>query len=274
MEKLKVVMKREEVAMECPTHGQVQGFYRVLLGKKKGPFCPLCEQEKKESYESGMDAKAESDAASCLEYKSEIPAIYKNKTLADYTPTNEAAAAVFSQIKTYVQVYKQLPNMDILMCGGTGTGKTHLACALMKELIQRYNVSGRYIRMSKLMLLVKESWRRDAQRKESEIYADLNQFDVLVIDEVGMSYQSETEQIIFFNIMGDRHDSGKATILISNVPSGKDLKNLVGERVFDRVKESGGMLLGFDWPSYRGNLWEETRRKIKDAAPVLAPAPL
>jgi hypothetical protein len=74
--------------------------------------------------------------------------------------------------------------------------------------------------------------------------------DLLVLDEIGVQYGTETEQKILFRIIDLRYEEMKPTILISNlaIPA---FTEFVGERVVDRMRENGGMLFAFDWESYR-----------------------
>ena len=53
-----------------------------------------------------------------------------------------------------------------------------------------------------------------------------------------------------FDIIDGRYQEMKPTILISNLAIA-GIKDLIGERVIDRLREDGGKLVSFDWPSYR-----------------------
>lgn len=80
-----------------------------------------------------------------------------------------------------------------------------------------------------------------------EIYTDK---DLLIIDEVGVQFGSESEKIILFEIINERYEQMKPTILISNL-SEDELSRYVGERIIDRMREGKGAVINFDWESYR-----------------------
>jgi len=75
-------------------------------------------------------------------------------------------------------------------------------------------------------------------------------WDLLVLDEVGVQFGTETENLVLFRILNRRYEDMKPTILVSNVEIGK-LTEFVGERVIDRLCEGGGGILEFTWESAR-----------------------
>ena len=74
--------------------------------------------------------------------------------------------------------------------------------------------------------------------------------DLLILDEVGMQYGTEAEQITLFDIIDKRYRDLKPTILLTNQNS-SGLKQFLGERSFDRVKEEC-IWVTFLWASHRG----------------------
>lgn len=74
--------------------------------------------------------------------------------------------------------------------------------------------------------------------------------DLLVIDEIGVQFGTETEKMILFDILNARYEQVKPSILISNLAI-EELKTYIGERVLDRMWEGGGSILAFTWDSYR-----------------------
>ena len=77
--------------------------------------------------------------------------------------------------------------------------------------------------------------------------------DLLILDEVGVQFGSEFEKQLLFDVLNERYEKLKPSILLSNIPS-EQLSDYLGERVTDRLRENGGALIGFNWDSYRKNL--------------------
>ena len=76
--------------------------------------------------------------------------------------------------------------------------------------------------------------------------------DLLILDEVGVQFGSDFEKQILFDVLNERYEKLKPSILLSNIP-GDQLADYLGERVTDRLRENGGKMIGFDWDSYWRN---------------------
>jgi DNA replication protein DnaC len=78
-----------------------------------------------------------------------------------------------------------------------------------------------------------------------------------VIDEIGVQFGTESEQNHLFEVINNRMLEVKPTILVTNLllnspdDSVKTLRNYLGERTYDRMREVG-MSICFDWQSHRG----------------------
>lgn len=72
-----------------------------------------------------------------------------------------------------------------------------------------------------------------------------------MLDEVGVQFGSETEKLMLFDVLNERYEERRSTILLSNLDL-NGVKGFLGERVFDRIREDGGQYIPFDWESFRG----------------------
>jgi DNA replication protein DnaC len=72
---------------------------------------------------------------------------------------------------------------------------------------------------------------------------------LLVLDEISETRETDFEGKMLANIVCQRHDYGRDTILISN-QSDESLARSVGESITDRIAEGGGIYT-FNWPSFR-----------------------
>ncbi len=137
---------------------------------------------------------------------------------------------------------------SIIMNGGVGTGKTALCSAIISSLVDTKRV--KIIKAIDLIRHLKSSWGKKSEQSEKDLIAMYSNLDLLIIDEIGVQFGSETEQMFIFDIIDGRYGEMLPTILISNL--GIDsIKKLLGERVIDRLREDGGQLISFDWGSYR-----------------------
>lgn len=59
-----------------------------------------------------------------------------------------------------------------------------------------------------------------------------------------------TEKLLLFEILNERYERRRPTILITNLPI-DEVSAYLGARVFDRLREDGGEFISFTWESYR-----------------------
>ena len=137
-----------------------------------------------------------------------------------------------------------------IFVGKPGTGKTHLAIGIALEIIQQKR-SPVFVTVQRLIRRVKDSWSNQNET-ESEIVNVFASPDLLILDEVGVQFGSDFEKQILFDVLNERYEKLKPSILLSNIP-GDQLADYLGERVTDRLRENGGKMIGFDWDSYRRN---------------------
>ncbi len=148
-----------------------------------------------------------------------------------------------------------LPNYDsLLLLGNVGTGKTLLGCGILTDWTHdedgAFMDSGLYTTAAQLMRRIKMTWRKDADETEQDVLTKLGKPSLLVIDEVGVQFNSDTERCLLTELINDRYNAQQRTILISNLTL-KEFTGVVGERIVDRFRE-GGKVLVFDWQSERG----------------------
>ena len=79
--------------------------------------------------------------------------------------------------------------------------------------------------------------------------------DLLILDEVGVQFGTETEKNLLFDVLNERYEKRKSTLLLSNLPL-NEVRAYLGERVFDRMREDGGDVVTFGWESQRAKIGE------------------
>lgn len=249
------------VDFACDVHGNVKDR-QIKLSTTSGwgkPRCEQClkekcEQEEKESLEReerDRIASRKANIASMLR-GSEIPERFRARTFENYLAETDKATAALNQCQDYAKDFQERKKRGqcIIMCGTTGTGKTHLACSIAHHIISNFALSAVYMTASRAFRMVKDTYRRESEKTEQEAIRFFAQPDLLILDEIGIQYGSDTEKNILFDIINERYENLLPTILISNLNL-DGLSGYVGDRVLDRMKENGGKLMIFDWKSHR-----------------------
>ncbi len=105
---------------------------------------------------------------------------------------------------------------------------------------------------------VKETYSKKSEETEQEAIDRFLQPDLLILDEVGVQFGSDTEKMILFEIINGRYENMMPTIIISNLTA-QELGAFIGDRVMDRMTEGGGVVLAFDWDSKRADVKPQPR---------------
>lgn len=105
---------------------------------------------------------------------------------------------------------------NLLAFGKSGSGKTHLLCAIAQELVR----SGRKAYFSSCSLLVQELLIAKRDLKLSRVLKRLSGFEVLMIDDIGYVQQSREEMEVLFTLLAERYERG-TVMLTSNLPFSK-----------------------------------------------------
>lgn len=183
-----------------------------------------------------------------------VPDRFKGKTFESYEIKNNSQKIVVEKAKEFL---KSPENTGLIFIGKCGTGKTHLAMAIRNEFHKEHYESVYYDRpiptvifksMFHIMQSIKETWN-NKRIEEKTVLRDYYTTKLLIIEEVGVQFNTDTEKVYLDDIINVRYENIKPTIMISNL----NLENLtayVGDRIIDRFRE-GGDLLVFDWDSYR-----------------------
>ena len=181
-----------------------------------------------------------------------IPERFKNRTLDSYIAKTSGQKDALAFAKDYAKNFDEVlqTGRSCIFVGKPGTGKTHLAIGIALSIMQQQK-SALFVTVQRLIRRVKDSWHTK-EETESEVIDAYASPDLLILDEVGVQFGSEFEKQVLFDVLNERYEKLKPSILLSNIPS-EQLSDYLGERVTDRLRENKGRMIGFNWDSYRKN---------------------
>lgn len=238
----------------CETHGdyEARGFRLVKTVKWAG--CPKCEDirraEEAKKQEEAMERERKAAWMRRLNL-SGIPERFHDRRISNYTVESPEMAAARDTAKEYAQNFDEAleAGRSMIFCGNVGTGKTHLATAIGMAAMN----AGKQVAFTTVMgaiRAIRQTWRKDSERSECEAINAFSLPDLLILDEVGQQYGSDGEKVILFDIINSRYERQRPSLLISNLDV-DGVRDFIGERAFDRLREGGGKVVVFDWGTYR-----------------------
>lgn len=246
-------------AAACEMHGDYTTHGVRYMGRREvWSKCPDCKDaELAAERMAEAQKKAEQDKARMEHLLSEamIPARFIGRTLENFRAETKEQAAALAVSQAYAANFKEIFRRGdgLVFSGSPGTGKSHLATAILQAILPEH--CGLYMTCMGLIREVRNTWRKDSERGESEVLRIIAGVPLLVLDEIGVQYGTDGEQTILFEVLDRRYREMRPTILLTNQAK-QGLKEFIGERSFDRLTETSRWV-SFDWSSYRAQARKE-----------------
>lgn len=227
----------------------------------KEPYCPQCNSERLQQI-NRLEAKNQQELDE-LELKKRkfarfekhfagchIASRFKHMGWSDYdTSVSAEAPQVMAVCREYAENFDRhfAVGTCLVMVGNHGTGKTTLASIVSQELIAK-RMLPLHMTARKIIQKIQDIWIK-REMTSSEVYASFVEPDLLVIDEVDQLEGKSSEINSLADIINDRYEARKPTILIANI-NFRELMARLGGRIADRFQENTKFLV-FSWDSYR-----------------------
>ena len=145
-----------------------------------------------------------------------LPSLYDESTLSNYKPVVGNA----SQLLAFNHAYRLAANYPsdgrgLLLMGSCGVGKTHLAVAILRELLEK-GVGCLFYDFGALLKAIQASYNPNTHTSELDILAPVIDAEVLALDELGGSKPTEWVLDTMLQIIRARYNNRRLTIFTSN----------------------------------------------------------
>lgn len=241
--------------ISCETHGPYTStnYFGRVWSK-----CPECEQPKAAQAQAEEVAKKCADELAAWQKRigdSGIPERFQTRSLKNFVAETPEQKNALAFATAYADGFDKVlkTGRSALFVGRIGTGKTHLAAGIGLRLMHRDSRPVLFLTVMRAIRRVKDTWSRGSDMTESQAVASLVYPDLLILDEVGVQFGSDTEKLILFDVLNERYEKRKPTLLLSNLPM-DGVQKYLGDRIYDRLREGGGQAIPFDWESWRGRV--------------------
>lgn len=215
---------------KCHTKKQTRIF---LLGEERTPPCLCkCRQEQREREEAEHKRILFEDKVKRLRQMGFPEREMQEWTFANADGSNEK---LISAAQRYVNNFKEFRKngKGLLLFGTVGTGKTFISACIANALIDRgYPVL--MTNFARIANTVSGMWEG-----KQEYYDSLNDYQLLVLDDLAAERKTEYMSEIVFNVIDARYRAGLPLIVTTNLTS-EELKHpadISYQRTFSRLLE-------------------------------------
>lgn len=188
-----------------------------------------------------------------------IPRRYNKCRILSFQDRNTGSlVAAKRKVQEFVDVWPgSHEGRGMLLMGGCGSGKTHLAVAALLEIIHA-GKPGRVLfsNFQDLIQEIQASFDDGSPVKKSEILHPLLEADLLVLDELGSQKPTMFVQDILFYILNSRYNDQRSTIFTTNYVD--DLQDRIGAPLRSRLYEMADEIRLTGVSDYRNTV--ETKR--------------
>ena len=179
---------------------------------------------------------------------SNIPKRYQHCTLANFRAYNESlqhaleAARLLTERFPTASTREQL-GRGLFLDGAPGVGKTHLAVAVLKAIVEKSAARALFYDTRDLLRVIRSTYDPSIRTTELEVLRPVMTVDLLVLDDLGAEKTSEWVEETMNLIVNTRYNERRVTIFTSNyldIPDDTDSNSLlfrIGHRMRSRLHE-------------------------------------
>lgn len=180
-------------------------------------------------------------------YDAELDALFDTEMLHAHSKDNEPLTR--ARVDAFISGVTRKDAVSMWLCGEAGTGKTALACAIIREAVRR-GVKCQYFKSHEIMSRLEDVRTRSSRETRASIMTNVTSCPLMVIDEVGRWPNAEWEKFMLFTLADRAYDNRLSAIFISNM--GKwEFSEFIGDAATDRGRGKC-TAYAFDGASIRG----------------------
>lgn len=171
-----------------------------------------------------------------------IPKRYQHCSIEHFKAYNESLERAVAQARKVVDEFPAV-GRGLFLEGQPGVGKTHLAVAVLREVMQAKAARGLFYDTRDLLRVIRGTYNESTHTTELDVLRPVMTADLLVLDDLGAEKTSEWVEETMNLIVNTRYNERRPTIFTSNyedIPDDTDPNSLlfrIGYRMRSRLHE-------------------------------------
>lgn len=158
---------------------------------------------------------------------------YVNATFETYMPQNKAQREALQRAQDFGRFFRKPPKTGaaskrrdfrpapahggLLFWGTVGTGKTHLALAIFRDLTLKRGIPCLFVDYGHLLMDLRRSFEARAGTTEAALMLPLVNAEVLIVDELGKGRNTDWELTVLDDLISRRYNANRVTLFTTNL---------------------------------------------------------
>jgi len=172
-----------------------------------------------------------------------IPKRYQHCTLDNLRPYNDSLRDAMGIARQFVDTFPGIRQQGLLFVGHSGVGKTHIAIAILRAVVEKTKTNALFCETGKLLTSIKNSYDPVVRMSTSSLLQPVMEAPFLVLDDLGAERPTDWVEETMNLIVNTRYSERRMTLFTSNyadVPDIDDPNSLlcrIGFRMRSRLQE-------------------------------------